>query len=107
MRTGKKFLSHFDRLASMNATHAFIGAILAAVAYDKLVPHQSKMNWQNSVGMHHGEAGVLALVAGALTKSPALAAAGLGLAVHDRKDAPKWFKSNGNQEVKDFFASMR
>jgi hypothetical protein len=77
----------------LNATSAFIGAILTAVAYDKLVPHQSKMNWQNSVGMHHGEAGIVALVAGVLAKSPALAAAGLGLALHDHKDANKWFKS--------------
>lgn len=77
----------------MHPLVALAGSYILAEAYERYVPEEVKAKWQNFVKTHHGEAGIAGLALGALTKSPSLAAAGLGLAYHDRVDAPKWFRS--------------
>lgn len=68
-----------------------VGAIGLAVLYEKYATPQEKTNWENQVKVHHGEVGVLAFLLGVLTDSPRLTAVGAGLALHDVKDASKWF----------------
>ena len=64
---------------------------LAGEVYKRYVPTEQKQNLENKIKMHHGEAGILMLGAGLLTKSPNLAASGVGLILHDRDDYKKWF----------------
>lgn len=76
-------------------TKAAIGVLLGlatAEAYRWLTTRKQKYRWEGFVKTHHGEAGVIAAAAGALTKSPTLMGMGIGLAIHDRDDASKWFK---------------
>ena len=70
-----------------------IAAYGLAEAYERILPAESKRKWHDFVKMHHGEAGMAGLAVGVVTRSPALAAAGLGLAFHDRQDASEWFKA--------------
>jgi hypothetical protein len=76
----------------MQPSQAFVGAILAAEIYRRYVPSATKTKWQNWVGMHHGEAGLIGALIGEATGSPNLAAASLGLMLHDWPDKNKWFK---------------
>lgn len=74
---------------------ACIGVLLGLVAaevYRRLAKPEQKSRWEGLVKAHHGEAGVIAVAGGALTKSPTLLGIGIGLAIHDRDDASKWFK---------------
>ena len=63
----------------------------AAEAYARFMTPEHKRAWESRVQMHHGEAGVCIVAAGAAAKSPFAAGVGLGLALHDRKDRKKWF----------------
>jgi hypothetical protein len=72
----------------------FVGALAVAEAYKKYTTNQEKFNWENWIKLHHGEIGAVATILGVTTKSPRLAAVGLGLALHDISDAPKWFSGN-------------
>ena len=65
---------------------------LLAEAYKKYVTPQQKKKWENYIKAHHGEAGVLMTAAGVVIKSPTLIGSGVGLMVHDRDDARKWFR---------------
>ena len=65
-----------------------------AEAYSRNVSPESKRRFENWIKSHHGEWGVLGIIAGAATESPNLFASGLALAYHDRRDADKWFKGN-------------
>lgn len=72
-----------------------IGALVGAgacVAYDRLTTPEQKMDWEGSVRMHHGEAGVILAAIGLVIKSPTLLGIGAGLALHDVDDAAKWFR---------------
>ena len=63
----------------------------AAEAYARFMTPDHKRAWESRVQMHHGEVGVGMVVGGAAAKSPFAVGAGLGLALHDRKDSEKWF----------------
>ena len=69
-----------------------VGSYLLAEAYKKYVTPQQKKKWENYIKTHHGEAGILMTAAGVVTKSPTLIGSGVGLMVHDRDDAKKWFR---------------
>ena len=74
---------------------AAIGVLVAFAAcelYRCLVTPEQKRRWEGFVKTHHGAAGVVAAAAGALGGFPTLAGAGIGLAIHDARDAPKWFR---------------
>ena len=68
-----------------------VGSYIAGEAYKKYATPQQKRKWENFAKVHHGEAGIVMLGAGILTKSPNLAASGVGLILHDRDDYNKWF----------------
>ena len=68
------------------------GSYLLAETYKKYATLQQKKKWENYIKTHHGEAGILMTVAGVVTKSPTLIGSGVGLMVHDRDDARKWFR---------------
>ena len=76
----------------VGALVAFCGAILIAEAYKRYTTVEQKSQWEGFVKTHHGEAGALIGIAGALTKSPAIASMGVGLMVHDIDDYKKWFR---------------
>ncbi len=69
-----------------------VGGYVVAELYKKYTTPTEKRKWENFVNTHHGEAGAIMIGAGIITKSPRLAAAGIGLMLHDRKDQNKWFK---------------
>jgi hypothetical protein len=69
-----------------------LGAWALAELYKKYATPEEKRKWENLVKLHHGEAGALMTGAGILTKSPRLAATGVGLMLHDWKDKGNWFK---------------
>ena len=69
-----------------------VGSYLLAEAYKKYVTPQQKEKWENYIQTHHGEAGILMTAAGVVIKSPTLIGSGVGLMVHDRDDARKWFR---------------
>ncbi len=73
-----------------------VGGYVVAELYKKYATPEEKRKWGNFVNMHHGEAGVLMTAVGMLTKSPRLAATGIGLLLHDNKDQDKWFKKIKN-----------
>ena len=76
-------------------TKAAIGMLLGlaiAEGYRWLTTRKQKNRWEGFIKTHHGEAGIIAAVVGALTRSPTLMGMGIGLAIHDRGDASKWFK---------------
>lgn len=64
---------------------------LVGEAYKRYATPEQKRKWENFSKVHHGEAGIVMLGAGLLTKSPNLAASGVGLILHDRDDYKKWF----------------
>ena len=66
-------------------------AYLAGEVYKRYATPEQKREWENFAKVHHGEAGIVMLGAGILTKSPNLAASGVGLILHDRADHKKWF----------------
>ena len=76
----------------MKAVIGVLIGLVAAEAYRRMANPKQKSRWEGLVKTHHGEAGVIAAAGGALTKSPTLLGIGIGLAIHDRADASKWFK---------------
>lgn len=70
----------------------FLAGLAAPKLYNKLVRPEGKRKWQEKVGLHHGEAGVLMLLGGAATRNPGLAAFGTGLIIEDWTDRNEWFK---------------
>ena len=68
-----------------------VASYLGAEAYERCTTPEQKKAWESRVQVHHGEVGVGMLVGGAAAKSPFAVGAGLGLALHDRKDSEKWF----------------
>ena len=71
---------------------ALIGAVAVAEIYKRYATPAQKRKWENFARMHHGEAGAILTAAGIVTRSPSLAASGIGLMLHDQKDANKWFR---------------
>ena len=71
----------------------FLAGLAAPKLYEKLAP-EAKSNWKKKYALHHGEAGVLMLLGGAVTRNPGLSAFGAGLVIDDWKDRNKWFKKN-------------
>jgi len=71
---------------------ALVGGYALAEGYKKYTTPQQKQNWENYVKTHHGEAGVLMTVAGLVAKSSTLIGSGIGLMLHDKNDADKWFR---------------
>lgn len=62
-----------------------IGSFVAAEMYKRYTtPEQKK--WENFARMHHGEAGTILTASGIVIRSPSLAATGIGLMLHDRKE---------------------
>jgi len=78
----------------MTPTTAFISSLLLAEGYSQYTTPVEKVSWHNQVKIHHGEAGVIIALLGALTGSKSATAFGLGLALHDHKDAGKWFRQD-------------
>lgn len=70
---------------------ALVGGYAIAEAYRKYTTPQQKRKWENYVKTHHGEAGVIMTTAGLVTKSPTMIGSGVGLMLHDKNDANKWF----------------
>ena len=71
-----------------------VGAVVgyaAAEAHKQLAIFKQKRR-EECDGVHHGEFGIGAVVKGAITRYSVLAGVGIGLALHDIKDASKWFK---------------
>ncbi len=68
-----------------------IGSYLLAEGYKKYATAQQKKKWENFAKAHHGEAGVIITAAGLVTKSPTMIGSGIGLMLHDKNDANKWF----------------
>ena len=71
---------------------AFVGGYALAEGYKKYTTPQQKQKWENFLKTHHGEAGVIMTAAGIVTKSLTLLGSGIGLMLHDRDDAGKWFR---------------
>ena len=81
-----------------------------AEGYKRFVSPAAKKSWERDVGMHHGEAGMVLFGAGSassafahtkknqktLNASLFATGVGAGLAIHDHKDAHKWFRSRKN-----------
>ena len=69
-----------------------LGGLALGEAYRHGTTPEQKRRWEGFVRTHHGEAGAIGVAAGLATRSPILAGIGAGLALHDRRDATKWFK---------------
>lgn len=78
-------------------TSALVSYCTAEV-YRQHVPQSTKNNWENSINMHHGEAGIRLLSTGILKNDPVMIGLGVGLAVHDHNDINKWFKPRTNEK---------
>ncbi len=73
--------------------------LLAGLAAPKLyekISLESKSEWKKKYPLHHGEAGVLMLIGGAISRNLGLSAFGAGLVIDDWKDRNEWFKKNNN-----------
>jgi len=70
------------------------GGYIISEVYKKFATPEQKRKWQNFVNMHHGEAGSLTTLVGVAAKSPSLIGTGIGLLLHDKDDANKWFQRN-------------
>jgi len=69
----------------------FLAGLTAPKLYEKLSP-EAKNNWKKKYALHHGEAGVLMLLGGVVTRNPGLSAFGAGLVIEDWKDRNEWFQ---------------
>jgi hypothetical protein len=54
---------------------------------------QGPQCWCVGLRVHHGAVGCVLVAAGIKARSPLLLAAGTMLALHDRADAPVWFRA--------------
>jgi hypothetical protein len=77
-----------------------LAGLAAPKLYEKLTP-ESKSEWKKKYPLHHGEAGVLMLVGGAIARNSGLAAFGAGLVIDDWKDRNEWFKKNDLDDDED------
>ena len=87
-----------------------VAGYIIAEGYKRYVSPSTKKSWERDVRMHHGEAGIALFGAGttssafsyakknqkALNASLFAIGIGAGFAIHDRKDAHKWFRSRKN-----------
>ena len=71
----------------------FLAGLAAPKIFEQLSP-ETKSLWKKKYDLHHGEAGVLTLLGGAVTINPGLSAFGTGLIIDDWKDKDEWFKKN-------------
>ena len=78
----------------------FLAGLAAPKIYEKLTPEE-KTSWKKKYPMHHGEAGVLMVLGGILTKNSGLSAFGAGLVIDDWKDRKDWFQKNKERENLD------
>ena len=69
-----------------------LGVFALAEAYRLLTTPEQKKRWEGFVKTHHGEAGVIIAIIGALARYPTLIGIGAGLAIHDIDDALEWFR---------------
>ena len=63
--------------------------LAAKVLYDRCTKEEKK-KWRKALP-HHGEVGLLALIAGLASGNPVIAGAGLGATVTDLDDVDEWF----------------
>jgi hypothetical protein len=75
----------------MNPWVGLLAGATLPEAYERYTSPEFKSKLRGFTDAHHGELGVIAILAGLVTKSPALTTFGLGLAYHDRADANEWF----------------
>ena len=75
----------------------FLAGLTAPKLYEKL-PDDQKEDWKKKYPIHHGEAGVLMMIGGALTKNHGLAAFGAGLMIEDWKDRSEWFHKDDEED---------
>ena len=68
-----------------------LGTLAISEGYKRYVSPEQKEKWEGTIKMHHGEAGILLTLAGIMLRSPNITSVGIGLALHDHKDAKKWF----------------
>ena len=59
--------------------------------YKNNVSADKKQKWENTVKIHHGEAGIIIALAGMIFESSTFTGIGIGLALHDIDDGGKWF----------------
>lgn len=69
----------------------FLAGLTLPKLYERL-PSEVKNTWKKKYDVHHGEAGVLMWLGGALAMNPGLSAFGAGLVIDDWKDKSDWFK---------------
>lgn len=74
-------------LVSLGVTAA--AGYAAKVLYDRCTDEE-KRQWREALP-HHGEMGLLALVAGLATRNPVFTGAGLGAVATDLDDVDEWF----------------
>ena len=75
----------------------FLAGLTAPKLYERLPP-ESKKEWKKNYPGHHGEAGILMLIGGAISKNSGLAAFGAGLVLDDWQDRKEWFKKNQKED---------
>lgn len=68
----------------------FLTAVGAFLVYEAL-SSEFKRSFKESFNLHHGEAGVIATILGALSNDPHMVGVGTGLMATDLQDAEKWF----------------
>lgn len=73
----------------------FLAGLATPKIYAKFSPEE-KSKWEKKYPIHHGEAGILMIIGGILSKNPGLSAFGTGLVIDDWKDRNDWFKKNNN-----------
>jgi hypothetical protein len=81
--------SRWKLLLYMFPVLLLIGSFAAAEIYKRYTLPLSRKKWENFARMHHGEAGTILTASGIVIRSPSLAATGIGLMLHDRKDVDK------------------
>jgi len=68
-----------------------IAGLAAPKLYEKLST-EDKNYWKEKFDIHHGEAGILMILGGTITRNHGLSAFGIGLVIDDWKDRDMWFK---------------
>ncbi len=75
----------------------FLAGLAAPKVYERLAP-EVKAQWKKKYPIHHGEAGILMVLGGSVTKNLGLAAFGAGLIIEDWKDRNEWFKKTDSEQ---------
>ncbi len=68
-----------------------IGMVICEL-YKRGMTEEAKKKWENTIKIHHGEAGLIMVGVGGLTKSPFFIGLGLALSLHDIDDINMWFQ---------------